>query len=72
MSMIEFQNVSKSFGHVPVLKNIDLKMGAPCRDGRARRAGNRRLGSMRVAKRPGNGQRATRRCRAAHAATPLA
>ncbi|HDR8925492.1 TPA: ATP-binding cassette domain-containing protein [Burkholderia vietnamiensis] len=28
MSMIEFQNVSKSFGHVPVLKNIDLKIDA--------------------------------------------
>ncbi|MXN79166.1 glutamine ABC transporter ATP-binding protein GlnQ [Burkholderia sp. 4701] len=26
--MIEFQNVSKSFGHVPVLKNIDLKIDA--------------------------------------------
>ena len=28
MSMIEFQNVSKSFGHVPVLKHIDLKIDA--------------------------------------------
>ncbi|TCW85864.1 glutamine ABC transporter ATP-binding protein [Burkholderia sp. SRS-46] len=26
--MIEFQNVSKSFGHVPVLKHIDLKIDA--------------------------------------------
>nr|WP_080484421.1 ATP-binding cassette domain-containing protein [Burkholderia ubonensis] len=28
MSMVEFQNVSKSFGHVPVLKNIDLTIDA--------------------------------------------
>ncbi|TDY22443.1 L-glutamine ABC transporter ATP-binding protein [Paraburkholderia sp. BL6665CI2N2] len=26
MSMVEFQGVSKSFGHVPVLKNIDLRI----------------------------------------------
>jgi glutamine transport system ATP-binding protein len=26
MSMIEFRRVSKSFGHLPVLKNIDLKI----------------------------------------------
>jgi glutamine transport system ATP-binding protein len=26
MSMVEFQSVSKSFGHVPVLKNIDLRI----------------------------------------------
>ncbi|EAY70305.1 ABC-type polar amino acid transport system ATPase component [Burkholderia dolosa AU0158] len=28
MSMIEFHNVSKSFGHVPVLERIDLKIDA--------------------------------------------
>ena len=26
MSMVEFQSVSKSFGHVPVLKDIDLRI----------------------------------------------
>ncbi len=28
MSMVEFRNVSKSFGHVPVLKDIDLRIDA--------------------------------------------
>jgi ABC-type polar amino acid transport system, ATPase component len=26
MSMVEFQSVSKSFGHVPVLKDVDLRI----------------------------------------------